>query len=74
VPTYEFKCDECGADFEVTAHIAQRDEKAVCPQCGGRAVHTVFGKIAVRRAASRGTSSDLLRRGLGSAALSAPKP
>jgi putative FmdB family regulatory protein len=71
MPTYEFRCADCGHTFEVTAHIADRDEKAVCPECGGRDVKTVFRAFAVGKS---GASSDLLSRGFGSAAMGAPKP
>ena len=71
MPTYEFRCAHCGHTFEVTAHIADRDEKAVCPECGSRDVKTVFGAFAVGKS---GAASDLLRRGFGGAALGAPKP
>jgi putative FmdB family regulatory protein len=74
MPTYEFKCVNCGHDFEVTAHIADRDKKAVCPQCGSRDVTTVFGAFAVGGGGKSGSGSDLLSRGFTGAALGAPKP
>ena len=73
MPTYEFRCAKCGHEFEVTAHIAERDEKAVCPRCGSRDVKTVFGSFAVG-GVKIGSGSDLLSRGFGGAALGAPKP
>lgn len=39
---YEFKCTDCGENFEITCHMDEREEKAVCPKCGGRNVQTVF--------------------------------
>ena len=74
MPTYAFRCGDCGHDFEVTAHIADRDEKAVCPKCGSREVATVFGSFAVGGAGRSGSGSDLLSRGFSGAALGAPKP
>ena len=74
MPTYEFRCAKCGHDFEVTAHIADRDEKAVCPKCGSKEVETVFGSFAVGGAGKGGSGSDLLSRGFSGAALGAPKP
>jgi putative FmdB family regulatory protein len=35
---YEFRCSECGTEFEVTCHMDERDAKAVCPKCGSRSV------------------------------------
>ena len=56
------------------AHIADRDEKAVCPRCGSREVETVFGSFAVGGAGKSGSGGDLLSRGFSGAALGAPKP
>jgi putative FmdB family regulatory protein len=70
MPTYEFRCAQCGHAFEVTARIADRDEKAVCPECGSRKVATVFRAFAVGKG---GAGADLLSR-VGSASLGAPKP
>ena len=74
MPTYEFRCAHCGHDFEVTAHIADRDDKAVCPKCGSREVKTVFGSFALGAGLKSASSSDLLSRGFAGAALGAPKP
>ena len=74
MPTYAFRCATCGHEFEVTAHIADRDEKAVCPTCGSREVETVFGSFAVGGGGKSGSGSDLLSRGFSGAALGAPKP
>jgi putative FmdB family regulatory protein len=40
--TYEFRCNDCGTEFEVTCHMDEREEKAVCPKCGGRNVSQKF--------------------------------
>ena len=31
---YDFKCDKCGTEFEITCHMDEREAKAVCPKCG----------------------------------------
>lgn len=51
MPVYEFKCVSCGEVFEIVAGLAERDEKAVCPSCGGRDVAPVFGgfKVGISR-------------------------
>jgi len=46
VPTYEYRCRKCGEAFEVVCAIAEREDKSVCPSCGGRDVDQVFGSIA----------------------------
>jgi putative FmdB family regulatory protein len=42
MPVYEFKCTDCGEDFEVDCHMDEREQKAVCPKCGGRNVESVL--------------------------------
>lgn len=42
MPVYEFRCKECDERFEITCHMAEREEKAVCPACGGRDLESVL--------------------------------
>ena len=42
VPVHEFKCTDCGEDFEVDCHMHEREEKALCPACGSRNVESVL--------------------------------
>lgn len=46
MPVYQFTCKDCGETFEVTCHLSERDERAVCPSCGGRNVKPVFSSFA----------------------------
>jgi putative FmdB family regulatory protein len=32
--TYDFKRAKCGTEFEVTCHMDEGRDKAVCPKCG----------------------------------------
>ncbi|HEY3078396.1 MAG TPA: zinc ribbon domain-containing protein [Chloroflexota bacterium] len=34
MPIYEYRCQSCAGDFEVTRPIAQSSEPAPCPTCG----------------------------------------
>ena len=43
MPVYEFRCKDCGEEFEVDCHMDEREEKAICPQCSGRNVESVLG-------------------------------
>ena len=36
MPTYEFHCDACKADFDHMASMKNRDQKTTCPQCGSK--------------------------------------
>jgi putative FmdB family regulatory protein len=47
VPIYEFQCASCGERFEILCSHSVRDEKAVCPSCGGRDVAQVLGGFQV---------------------------
>ncbi len=47
MPVYEFTCDACGETFEIISSLADRDEKAVCPACGGRDVKPVFSSVSL---------------------------
>lgn len=46
MPTYEYRCATCGEAFEVVCAIAEREDRAACPACGGRDVSQVFGSIS----------------------------
>ena len=47
MPIYEFQCAACGERFEILSSLADRDEKAVCPACGGHDVSQVLGGFTV---------------------------
>jgi putative FmdB family regulatory protein len=47
MPVYEFNCAQCGEHFEIISSYADRDDKAVCPSCGGRDVAQVLGGFTV---------------------------
>ena len=46
MPTYDYRCRQCGETFELVCAMAERDERAVCPACGSREVGQVFGPVA----------------------------
>ena len=35
MPTYDYKCIECGYYFETVSTMAERHNPKCCPQCGG---------------------------------------
>jgi len=55
MPLYEYRCTACGETFEIVSSLAERDEKAVCPACGGHDAARVFSPITL---AGRRTSID----------------
>ena len=34
MPIYEYRCQQCGAEFELLRSISASDEDLVCPECG----------------------------------------
>ncbi|HBT47504.1 MAG TPA: zinc ribbon domain-containing protein [Peptococcaceae bacterium] len=46
MPTYEFRCQDCGHRF--TVQLSWRDkDKASCPSCGGRQLQQLFTGITI---------------------------
>ena len=37
MPIYEYRCDKCGAAFELLRSMSQSDSDAPCPECGAPA-------------------------------------
>jgi putative FmdB family regulatory protein len=33
MPTYDYRCKDCGNEFEVICKISEMDDKKVCPEC-----------------------------------------
>ncbi|WP_087644415.1 FmdB family zinc ribbon protein [Caballeronia choica] len=54
MPVYDYECAECGA-FEAVRRIAERDDPAVCPECGSTAARIVIGAPALGGNASGGS-------------------
>jgi putative FmdB family regulatory protein len=47
MPVYEYECASCGDRFEILCGHAEREERAICPSCGGRDVKQVLGGFTV---------------------------
>jgi putative FmdB family regulatory protein len=48
MPTYQYRCQECGMTFERTETISEHDRtKPKCPKCGSKKVSVVPGRIYV---------------------------
>lgn len=45
MPTYQYRCTECGAELEVVQKFSD-DALTVCPQCSGR-LRKVFNAVGV---------------------------
>jgi len=47
MPTYEFKCMDCGHQFEIFTSISQKEKglDLKCPKCGGEKMGEIFGSF-----------------------------
>jgi putative FmdB family regulatory protein len=45
MPTYEYVCSDCQAQFELRRSIKQIDNPATCPQCHGDHVARQISKV-----------------------------
>jgi len=46
MPTYEYKCDDCGFVFEEFQQIAS-EPLQVCPQCEGSLKRVIYGGVGL---------------------------
>ena len=53
MPIYEFRCTECGNEFETL--LLRRSDRAVCEQCGSEALERMLSAHAV---GSSGSAAD----------------
>jgi putative FmdB family regulatory protein len=48
MPTYQYRCDRCGEEFERSETISEHEtSKAKCPKCASKKVSQIPGKIFV---------------------------
>lgn len=61
MPTYEYRCTECGSAFDVSMSIEEKKRREsahdiACEQCGSSALEQVFGGFSVLTGAAVGAS------------------
>lgn len=56
MPTYEFKCKDCGKEFEVFVSIKEKD-KVKCNYCGSHKIAQLLSSFYMK-GVSRGRSSN----------------
>jgi len=51
MPTYEYKCQDCGHTFDVFATFKQKEAglQAACPECHSAETQQVFGSLMFAR-------------------------
>lgn len=55
MPTYDYRCDDCGA-FALLRPMAQRDDAAECPGCGKPSPRALVAAPALAGAAASATA------------------
>ena len=48
MPLYEYRCNECTAEFEVLVRTVSSDPRPSCPACGATEVRKVLSLVAAR--------------------------
>jgi putative FmdB family regulatory protein len=49
MPTYEYRCADCGKTFTRNASMAEHDSaRPACPKCGGQNVRQSFSAVYVK--------------------------
>lgn len=56
MPLYEFRCTECGNEFEVILRFSEADRAPTCPQCQGH-TQKKLSTVASFNQASQGGST-----------------
>ncbi|MGQ9568352.1 MAG: FmdB family zinc ribbon protein [Anaerolineae bacterium] len=54
MPIYEYRCDQCGAEFQELRPMTQADAPVRCPRCGGDKAHRLLSLFAARSRSSSG--------------------
>jgi putative FmdB family regulatory protein len=44
MPFYDYRCEDCGHEFEASRPVERRDD-ADCPRCGGRRTRRVVRAV-----------------------------
>ena len=59
MPTYEYRCAECGEVFELERPVSERDSEATCPKCGSKRTSRMLsrGIILIGLESQKGSSS-----------------
>jgi putative FmdB family regulatory protein len=56
MPIYEYRCEECGKDFEVFVRSPSQQASPICPKCGSHRVRKAMSLFGVGGATSSRTS------------------
>ncbi len=62
MPIFEYRCEDCGGEFEDLVPHAERDEPQECPCCGGKKSKRLMSRFC--RCGAPGGRRLMLGRGL----------
>jgi putative FmdB family regulatory protein len=48
MPIFEYRCDDCGHEFEELESIANRDKPRECPACGAASITRTISTFSAR--------------------------
>ncbi len=57
MPLYEYNCEECGTTFEQLIAARDRDNGAVCPDCGSKHIRRLISTFAMGRSTAGSSTS-----------------
>jgi len=57
MPLYEYRCEDCETTFEQLVAARDRDNGAVCPDCGSKQVQRLISTFAVGKSSSSSSAS-----------------
>jgi putative FmdB family regulatory protein len=57
MPIYEYRCEECDADFELFVRSLSQSAVPNCPKCGSHSVKRAISLFGVGRASGSSTSA-----------------
>jgi len=57
MPLYEYKCEQCGQQFESYRRLSDAGKEEQCPACGGGAEKMGLSLFSAKGSSSKGGSS-----------------
>ena len=52
MPIYEYRCRNCGNEFELLRRLSESDDDIVCEKCGAKQAEKLFSTFAASGAGS----------------------